>query len=102
MVRAALLPFQLLLPLLMALESSFPWAGASVPPGEGRILHLISVNSIKTSSCSLKLPAELTRGEEQREMYKRNTKKEKILKGKEMLNGKKGVNETQKHQLEKC
>lgn len=101
--QAPLLPFQALPPLLKALESSCPWVGASLPPGEGKILHLILVNSIKTAPCSLKLPAELIRGEAQRKTYKKNhKKKEKISRGKEMLNGKKGVNESQKHQLEKC
>lgn len=33
---------------------------------------------------------------------KEKHKKGKIFRGKEMLNGKKGVNESQKHPLEKC
>lgn len=48
------------------------------------------------------MPAELMRGEEQRKNVKEKHKKEKIFRGKEMLNGKKGVNESQKHPLEKC
>lgn len=67
-VQTALWPFQLLFALLVALDSCCPWVGTSAPPGEAKILHLISVNSIKTRPCSWKLPAELMRGEEQRKM----------------------------------
>lgn len=49
-VQAALLPYQPA--LLVALDSSCPWVGASVPPGEQKILHQISINSIKTRPCS--------------------------------------------------
>jgi len=41
------------------------------------------------------------RSKEQRKIQK-NPKEEKILRRKEMANGKKGVNESQKCKLEKC